>query len=495
MYNALHVSGSTPGILYGLPKIHKLLTPLRPIFAACGTPTYKLVKYLVPILSPLTENQYSVKNSYEFASELHKLNVASNVTMASFDIESLFTNIPVLETIDICIRLLFDGKDTVLGITKKLFRSMLELSVLNSYFLFDGQLYKQKDGVGMGLPLGPTFANLFLCFHEQKWLDDCPREFKPKFYRRYVDDCFLIFDSPAHVDSFLTYLNGRHPKIKFTKELENNGTLPFLDVNVKRVGNQFTTTVFRKPSFTGLGLSFFSFIPKTVKLAVIQSAIFRAFKLCSSFKLFDLELRFLRTFFKSNGFPTHLFDFNVRRFLDKQFMRLPSSCNVPKLKKYLVLPYFGQQSLKLQKDITDVLKAFYPYLDPRVVLRNTFTIGSLFRFKDKVPKACSSGVIDQFCCSSCGESYIGSTVVRLRTRVCQHMGVSDRTGSMLLHPVFSSIREHSLTCKSSISISDFDILQKTNSVQDLRILESLHIFKKRPKINGKNTAVPLNIAY
>ena len=166
---------------------------------------------------------------------------------------------------------------------------------------------------------------------------------------------------------------------------------------------------------------------------------------------------------------------------------------VPKLKKFLVLPYFGQQSLKMQKDVIEVLTIFYPFLDPRVVLRNTFTIASLFRFKDKIPKACCSGVIYQFCCSSCGESYIGSTCVRLRTRVCQHMGISDRTGSMLLSPTFSSVREHSLKCNSSLSITNFDILQKVNSAYDLRILESLHIFKKKPKINGKNSAAPLNI--
>ena len=139
MYNDLYVSGSTPGILYGLPKIHKLLTPLRPIFAACGTPTYKLAKYLVPILAPLTENQFTVKNSYQFASEVHDLQLTPNSIMASFDIVSLFTNIPVLETIDICIRSLFDSKDTLAGITKNIFRSMLELSVLNSFFLFDSR--------------------------------------------------------------------------------------------------------------------------------------------------------------------------------------------------------------------------------------------------------------------------------------------------------------------------------------------------------------------
>ena len=413
--------------------------------------------------------------------------------MASFDIESLFTNIPVRETIDICIRSLFDGKDTMIGITKCLFRSLIELSVLNSYFLFDNELYKQKDGVGMGLPLGPTFANIFLCFHEKKWLDECPVEFKPRYYRRYVDDCFLLFDDPSHIDQFLKYLNGRHPRMKFTKEVESNGSLPFLDVNVKRVGTRITTSVYRKPTYTGLGLSFFSFIPKSIKRAVMQSAVFRAFKLCSNYKLFDSELKFLRTFFKNNGFPTHVIDFNIKTFLDKQYMQIQDSFNVLKLKKYLVLPFFGDQSVNMQRDVVEVLSNFYPYLDTKVVLRNTFTIGSLFRFKDRIPKACCSSVVYKFCCSSCGESYIGSTNARLKTRVCQHMGMSDRTGKMVITPASSSVRDHSFQCDTPFSISNFEILIKANSVLDLRILESLHIYKQKPKINGKNSAVPLSI--
>ena len=42
----------------------------------------------------------------------------------------------------------------------------------------------------MGSPLGPTLANIFLCFHEQIWLDNCPFEFKPVIYSRFVDDTF-----------------------------------------------------------------------------------------------------------------------------------------------------------------------------------------------------------------------------------------------------------------------------------------------------------------
>ena len=251
--------------------------------------------------------------------------------------------------------------------------------------------------------------------------------------------------------------------------------------------------MYRKPSFTGLGLSFFSFIPKSIKTAVLQSAIYRAFKLCSSYKLFDCELGFLKTFFKNNGFPSHLINFSIRKFLSKQYDRVQMSFDVPKLKKYLTFPYFGEQSVKMKQDITEVLTAFYPYIDFRVVLRNSFTTGSLFKFKDRVPKECSSGVIYKFCCPSCGGSYIGSTNVRLKTRVCQHLGISDRTGRMSLSPPQSSVRDHSLQCDTPFSISDFSILGRAQTAMDLRILESLHIFKERPTLNGKNSAAPLNI--
>lgn len=397
------------------------------------------------------------------------------------------------ETIDICISSLFDKTESVAGIAKNFFKTLLELAVLNSYFLFDNVLYKQEDGVGMGLPLGPTLANIFLCFHEQRWLKDCPSEFRPQYFRRYIDDCFLIFDDFSKVDKFLEYLNCRHPRMKFTKEVEQNGSIPFLDVNVKKLGDKFSTSVYRKPSFTGLGLSYFSFIPYTIKKAVLNSAIFRAFQLCSDFKLFDSEIKFLRTFFRDNGFPTRVFDFHVRLFLDRQYAKLQNTFDAPKLKKYFVLPYFGDQSMSLRKELTDLLTSVYPYLDPKVVLRNTFTIGSIFRFKDRIPKACLSGVIYKFSCSSCEESYIGSTHVRLISRVCQHMGISDRTGSMLVNPKPSSIKDHSDVCGTAFSISDFTILRKSYLELDLRLLESLYIFTEKPKLNAKNSALPLNV--
>ena len=97
----------------------------------------------------------------------------------------------------------------------------------------------------MGSLLGPLFANIFLAFHEGSWSP----EFKPLFFRRYVDDCFVF----------------RHPNIKFSFELETNSKLPFLDVLIDRSDGS-TTSVYRKPTFTSLFTLFSTDISKSAPL-------------------------------------------------------------------------------------------------------------------------------------------------------------------------------------------------------------------------------------
>ena len=100
---------SRPGILYGSAKVHKPIiddcTSFRPILSATGTPTYNLGKFLVPILSPLTVNEFTIHDSLLFAEEV--ANFDANCIIASLDLESLFSNIPLDETIENCINDLF----------------------------------------------------------------------------------------------------------------------------------------------------------------------------------------------------------------------------------------------------------------------------------------------------------------------------------------------------------------------------------------------------
>ena len=131
----------------------------------------------------------------------------SNKLMASFDVQSLFTNIPLNETIDIITNGLFNDSPKFMEFTPNQFKELLEIAVKESPFIFNNKVYMQTDGVAMGSCLGPTFANAFLCFHEKNWISDCPDSFRPVFYRRYVDDTFLLFDNSDQVTLFLNYLN------------------------------------------------------------------------------------------------------------------------------------------------------------------------------------------------------------------------------------------------------------------------------------------------
>ena len=125
---------------------------------------------------------------------------------------------------------------------KRHFKQLLTPAVKSSCFVFNYIYYRQIDGVAMGSPLGPTFANLFLVYYEHKWLENCPLQFKPKFYRRYVDDIFLMFDKKDHVKKFLKHMNTRHRNIKFTVEEEQDNKISFLHISITRVENKLQTS-------------------------------------------------------------------------------------------------------------------------------------------------------------------------------------------------------------------------------------------------------------
>ena len=107
---------------------------------------------MVTIIAPLTTNEFTVTNSNEFSECILSVDNADKYFMASFHVDSLFTNVPLRETVDIYLYSLFmDPSSTIIGLGKGLFRTLIELAVLNLYFIFHGELYQQTEGLGMGL--------------------------------------------------------------------------------------------------------------------------------------------------------------------------------------------------------------------------------------------------------------------------------------------------------------------------------------------------------
>ena len=108
----------------------------------------------------------------------------------------------------------------------------------------------------MSSPIAPTLAYIFLCHHERYWLQQCPAHFSPFFYKRYMNDTFVLFESQDKAELFLDYLNNKHPNNKFTIEIESERILPFVDTQITRTNNIFTCSTYIKQTFTVLGMNF-----------------------------------------------------------------------------------------------------------------------------------------------------------------------------------------------------------------------------------------------
>ena len=458
--------------------------------SAISTFNYNLAKFLVPFLEPVTQNEFTITNTYEFVSDLKKINL-KQFTMASFDVESLFTNIPLDETIEIIIETLYKDREEVHNFNKDQFRKLLNSAVKDSPFIFNNNLYKQRDGVAMGSPLSPTFANAFLCHHEKIWLDECPLSFKPLLYKRYVDDTFLLFKDPEQIPKFLSYLNSRHQNIKFTVELEKDNTLPFLDTLVTKDGNQISTSVFRKATFTGLGTNFLSFIPEQFKINSINTLLFRGYSVCSDWRLFHKEIEFLKTFFLSNGFPPHIFYKTVRSFLNNIHTKTPPPKEPKPTIRYICLPYYGLLSFDTRKKLSKILKSGYPDILFRFIFTNPCTIGSQFRHKEQVPSHLISNIVYMFTCLHCKMRYIGETHRNLSLRVPEHLGLSPRSGEPISRPAYSVIRDHATQLNHPCNKGDFKLLDKSRNNQDLPIIESLYIKHLSPELNRNLSSFPL----
>ena len=186
------------------------------------------------------------------------LKLRTQIFQVNFDVTSLFTNIPLQESIDIAINLIFKHNPN-LNITRKELKKLFLFPTSQTHFLFNGNFYNQIDGVAMGSLLAPLLAIIFMGFYESKWLNEYNFN-RPKFSIRYVDDILAAFEKEQDSLSFSNFLNNKHPNIKFTIEKQVNYPIASLDVFISGIDNQnFTLQTYHKSTYTGLLLNFKEF--------------------------------------------------------------------------------------------------------------------------------------------------------------------------------------------------------------------------------------------
>ncbi len=279
----LRSSGGVIPRFYILPKIHKNPLSFRPIVSCTGIFCDKTSAFLRDVLSPITGHSDSfIKNSAHFSQKLNSLSATPNDLLVSFDVASLFTKVPVNQTIDIAFQKLSNDPnldERAMGATVGAIKQLLRFCMDQNLFLFDGKVYQQIGGAPMGSRLSPVLANIYMEWFEETALAGAPAELAPKVWWRFVDDVFCIWKQcQESIPRFLDHLNGIEPQIQFTVELEQNAKHPFLDILITRTATTFALEIYRKKTHTDKYLHFKSRAPLSTKLGVIRTLALRALR-------------------------------------------------------------------------------------------------------------------------------------------------------------------------------------------------------------------------
>ena len=313
---------------------------------------------------------------------------------------------------------------------RKEFRILLEAATLDTQFMFDGNMYVQHNGVAMRAHLAPIIADVFMAELETTLMDRLEQK-GVREWHRYVDDTFVLVEPDTNVQDVLDILNGFHPSIKCTFEVEESGSLPFLDVRVSRSTSSdvFTTTIYRKATFTGLMTNWHSFVPFSYKKASVVSMIQRALSVCSTYALLDIELDDVRYYCDLNGYPWHFVDTLIGIGLTKYLNRNNKEPNLPvagceRQRLYVEVPFIGNQT-EPKKTIQHLTGSIRPDLDIWFVTKPPRAVQTSFPTKDRVPKHLQSNTVYATTCKDCGDTYVGMTKRQTVTRLCEHGAPKD----------------------------------------------------------------------
>ena len=168
-----------------------------------------------------------------------------------------------------------------------------------------------------------------------------------------------VFENKEDSFSFLEYLNTKHQNITFTKELNVDGKLLFLDVLVDNK-NTFTTSVYHKPTFTGLLTNFRSFIPLGYKIRLIKTLLDRIYKINNTWKGFHENVKLCINYLSRNLFPKSVIDRNIKEYLDKKLKKGEIGEKRTKIDniQYFKLPFISDFSMTTKKKVTNLYKRF-----------------------------------------------------------------------------------------------------------------------------------------
>ena len=463
LWQRLYPTAAVTPKFYGLPKVHKNAVPLRPIVSSMGSITFQAAKLLAKILGPLVgKTPHHVKNSLDFVKKITNLEVPPPWKLISFDVTALFTSIPTDEAMTVVRNKLISDQSwkerTTLQEDDIL--ELLDICMNTTYFIYQQEYYQQQHGIAMGSPISPIIANLYMEEFEKEAIKSAKTP--PKVWFRYVDDTFTMLHM-YDVEIFANHLNSLNPNIKFTHEVEEDGTLAFLDVlvHVEEDGS-IKTTVFRKKTHTDQYLNFKSNHHLEHKRSVVRTLLHRADNLVTEKEDKKKEIRHIKAALHANNYEPWLMNIPSKKQPNRD---PPEKTTAQKDRIPIALPYI--------KGISEPLGRVFKKYNINVYHKPMNTLKQLLVHpKDPTPNSQKTGIVYRINCKSCNKFYIGETGRTLGKRLDEHKKLTS-----------SAICEHLSDTGHTIDWENTKILYKEDHPIKRKIKESIAIKKHKPSLN------------
>ena len=278
LYETLRPRGSQPARLYGLAKVHKKNTPVRPVLSMPGSAYHKVALKVAEWLSVVPECKIN-SSTKSISDTLKTVRLTEDEQVVSFDVSALYTNVPVMEAIEVCTEYLYSRGQKHPPIDRDTFITLAKIASCDVLMSTHDGYYKQVDGLAMGSPPAPHLANGWMSQFDNTIMEES------RLYARYMDDIIRIIKQ-REIDQKLVEINNLHPSLKFTIEREENGSIPFLDMRIIHSNGQLSSTWYNKPTDTGLIMNYHALAPKKYKRSVVSGFVYRIYRACSSWQYF-----------------------------------------------------------------------------------------------------------------------------------------------------------------------------------------------------------------
>lgn len=442
-----------------------------------NTVTYEPAKFVNNILKKLRKSSYHIMNSYEFQTYVCTRTIPENYVMASFDVVSLFTNLPTEYMVE-AMEDRWPEISTHTLLTKDEFFDLVRLILKQNYFSFDKKIYTQQSGLPMGSCMSPIGAEIAL----DKLLDTVTQWVYNELgvrlcVKKYVDDLWL--ELPANLtNEILSIFNSADINIQFTIEIEKNGCLPFLDmVVIRNIQNGTITTRWHKKSIaSGRMIHYHSVHPYAQKIGTAIGFIDRVFKL-SSTHYHQEEKREIIEMLKTNGYPKRLTNILISKYCQKSKHSTLNNNNNNTSNVYFSIPYIEGVSEK-------IARLLRPHIDgATIAFKNRQRLEVIYsKLKDKIENENRSNIVYQIECLNCdNKQYIGNTSQMLKGRIAGHK--SDCNHQYRDKCV---VVAHSMDHNHRFDFENVKILTEENKEYKRNLLEELYIKSSETCINSKS---------